>query len=136
MQRREAQKMRSEAERCAHVSPTKLKERDRWLLELDGGRYVRGEGHYNDKCYFIAAARAAIRAGKRRVKYCRKPRNTSRTSSYSSTKVTHKQQKRNSEGPDVPSVVTVRNVRRKKHVVSGASRMASLKSNRRYLPSN
>ena len=71
LRRREAQKMRSEAEHFAHMNPMDLKEQDRWLLELDGGKYIKGDGHYIDKCYFIAAARAAIRAGSRRVKYKR-----------------------------------------------------------------
>ena len=38
------------------------------MLELDGGRYAKGDAHYNDMCYYIAASRAAIHAGKRTVK--------------------------------------------------------------------
>ena len=74
LRRREAQKMRSEAERFAHMNPMELKEHDRWLLELDGEKHIRGEGHHIDKCYFIAAARAAICVGNRRVKYSRQHR--------------------------------------------------------------
>ena len=60
LRRREAQNMRSEAECFAHMNPMDLKEQDCWLLELDGEKYIRGDGHYIDKCYYIAAARAAI----------------------------------------------------------------------------
>ena len=132
LRRREAQKLRSEAERFAHMNPMDLKEQDRWLLELDGGKYIKGDGRYIDKCYVIVAARAAIRVGSRRVKY-RRHKNTDRKK-YSSASATRRQQKRASDDFKVPSVVTVRNVRRKKQVVSGASRMANLKSNKSYLP--
>ena len=124
--------MRSEAERFAHMNPMDLKEQDRWLLELDGSKYIKGDGHYIDKCYYIAAARAAIRAGSRRVNY-RRRKKTDRNK-YSCADNTQRQQKRASEDFEVPPVVTVRNTRRKKHVVSVASRMANLKSNKSYLP--
>ena len=71
LRRREAQKTRSEAALFAQTNPMELKEQDRWLLELNGGKYARGNVHYNDICYFIAASRAAIRAGKKVVKRLR-----------------------------------------------------------------
>ena len=125
--------MRSEAERFAHMNPMDLKDQNRWLFELDGKKYIRGDGHYIDKCYFIAKVRAAIRVGNRRVKYRRRNRKSDR-SKHSRTDVTQRQQKRVSDDSEVPSVVTVRNIRRKKQVVSVASRMANLKSNKSYLP--
>ena len=78
--------MSYEAERFVHMNPMELKERDRWLLELDGDKYIRGDGHYNDKCYFIAAARAAIRAGKSRVKYRTQPRRSSNKKALGKTR--------------------------------------------------
>ena len=100
-------------------------------MELDGDKYVRGDGHYNDKCYFIAAARAAIRAGKRRVKYRKQPRKS--TKKASGRDVAQRYLKRRFDESDLSSDVTVRNVRRNSQVVSVAFRMAMLKSNKSYL---
>ena len=133
LRRREAQKMRSEAENFAHMDPMGLKKQDRWLLELDGEKYVRGDGHHIDKCYYIAAARAAIQAGKRKVKYRRQQR-SSLHCRRTSTEDKRRDQKRRSECVEAQSDAVGRFVRRKKHMVSEAHRMTRLKSNRSYLP--
>ena len=101
-------------------------------MELDGEKYVRGDGHSNDKCYFIAAARAAIRAGKRRVKYRKQTRKSTKKVSGKNNAQRH--QKRRHEETDLSTGVTVRHVRRKSQVVSVAFRMAMLKSNKSFLP--
>ena len=125
--------MRSEAEMFAHMDPMGLKKQDRWLLELDGEKYVRGEGHHIDKCYYIAAARAAIQAGKRKVKYRRQQR-SSLHCRRASTEDKRRDQKRRSDCVEAQSDTVGRFVKRKKHMVSEAHRMARLKSNRSYLP--
>ena len=125
--------MRSEAESFAHMNSMGLKEQDCWLLELDGEKYVRGDGHHIDKCYYIAAARAAIQAGKRRVKY-RRQQSSALHCRRASTDDERRDQKRRSDWVEAQSDVAGRNVKRKRHMVSEAHRMAGLKSNRSYLP--
>ena len=67
MKLREMEKMREEAINFAQTDPPKLKSESRLLLELEEDKYVTGEKDYVDKCYFIAATRAALCAGKRKI---------------------------------------------------------------------
>ena len=124
--------MRAEAVAFAQTNPMDLRDQDRWLLELDGEKHVKGDCHHNDMCYYIAATRVAIRAGKRAVK---RPSSAKTTLKKYVRKVgTRRQGKRRSEFVDQSSVVTVRCSRRKRRVVSGPSRIAQMRSNRSYLP--
>ena len=103
------------------------------MLELDGGRYARGDVHYNDMCYFIAASRAAIRASKRVVKCPSSIKKTSHKK-YVLKAGTQRQRKRCPESAERSGAITVRCTRRKRRVVSGQSRMTQMRSNRSYLP--
>ena len=67
MRTREMEKMREEAIAFSQTDPLNLKPESHFLLELDEDKYVTGENDYVDKCYFIAAARAALCAGKRKI---------------------------------------------------------------------
>ena len=64
---RELKKMREEAIRFAQTNPLELNSESRFLLELDVNKFITGESDYVDKCYYIAAARAAMKAGKRKI---------------------------------------------------------------------
>ena len=72
MRKKRMEEMRSESELLACVNPVALPEESRFLLELDGERYVRGDGHYHDKVYWLSAMRAAVAAGRRRSRIYRR----------------------------------------------------------------
>ena len=55
----------SEAEILACTNPMSLSEESRFLLEMDGDRYVRGDCNFHDKSYWLSAMRAAVSAGRR-----------------------------------------------------------------------
>ena len=69
--------MKCEAEVLACTNPLLLPEESRFLSGVDGDRYVRGEGCFHDKSYWLSAMRAAVAAGRRAVK----KRNASRRNS-------------------------------------------------------
>ena len=56
--------MRSEAEILACTDPMSLPEESRFLLEMGGDRYVKGDSNFHDKSYWLSAMRAAVCAGK------------------------------------------------------------------------
>ena len=59
--------MRKEAISFAQTNPLELNPESRFILELDEEKYITGETNYVDKCYYIVAARAAMKVGKRRT---------------------------------------------------------------------
>ena len=103
------------------------------MLELDGGRYAKGDAHYNDMCYYIAASRAAIHAGKRTVK---RTCSIKKTSHKKYERATNKRRKRERSFGTVKraGAVMVRGDRVKRRVLSGPARMAQMRSSRSYLP--
>ena len=62
------EQMKSEAELLACTDPCALPEESRFLLELDGERYIRGDGNFHDKAYWLMAMKAAVVAGRRRAR--------------------------------------------------------------------
>ena len=103
------------------------------MLELDGGRYAKGDAHYNDMCYYIAASRAAIRAGKRTVKRTGSTKKISHKE-YERATDKRRQRERSSETVKRAGAVMVRGGRVKRRLLSGPARMAQLRSNKSYLP--
>ena len=57
--------MRSEAEVLACTDPLSLPENCRFLLEMDGHRFIRGDCNFHDKSYWLSPMRAAVTAGTR-----------------------------------------------------------------------
>ena len=103
------------------------------MLELDGGRYAKGDAHYNDMCYYIAASRAAIQAGKRTVKRASSSKKTSHKK-YERATDKRRQRERRFGTAKRAGAVTVRAGRVKRRALSEPARMAQLRSNRSYLP--
>lgn len=69
---REIKKMREEAICFAQTNPLELNSESRFFLELDEEKYITCETDYVDKCYYIAAARATMKAGKRKINSVKK----------------------------------------------------------------
>ena len=55
LRRQKMEQMKSEAEILACTDPCALPEESRFLLELDGERYIRGDGNFHDKSYWLMA---------------------------------------------------------------------------------
>ena len=72
LRRQKMEQMRSEAETLACTDPCALPEESRFLLELDGERYIRGDGNFHDKSYWLMAMKAAVVAGRRKVRSYRR----------------------------------------------------------------
>ena len=68
LRKQSMERMRSEAEVLACTDPLSLPEDSRFLLEMDGDRYVRGDCNFHDKSYWLSAMRAAVAAGRRAVR--------------------------------------------------------------------
>ena len=71
LRRQKMEAMKSEAELLACSDPLTLPEESRFLLEMDGDRYVRGDCNFHDKAYWLSAMRAAVAAGRRVVRRAR-----------------------------------------------------------------
>ena len=140
MRKKKVEEMRSEAELLASVNPVALQEESRFLLELDGERYVRGEGHYHDKVYWLSAMRAAVVAGRRRSRIFR--RRTAWT--VAAAEMMRREASRNTRNRVMAAVsrdfgdmddypfITVSSGQGKRRVVSEEVRMASIKWNKRF----
>ena len=133
--------MRSEAEILASTDPTALPEESRFLLELDGDRYVKGDGNFHDKSYWLMAMKAAVVAGRRKSKAKKRRSRTSmvlersRAAALAATRARVAREIR-MDFADMNAFPFVASdaFRHKKTVVGVAARMAGLKSNKRYKP--
>ena len=66
------EQIRSEAEMLACTDPRALPEESRFLLELDGERYVKGDANFHDKVYWMMAMKTAVVAEKRNSRASRR----------------------------------------------------------------
>lgn len=148
LQLQEIKQMRSEAVRFSRRNPTELRPESRFLLELDEEQYVTGSSCYNDKCYFLSAARAAMCAGRRKA--ARGGRTAGSVGKRAATIMKKKfgkgfnklktnrqrvvKQVESECREDELPFVAVRCNERKRRVVSGPARMAMMRSNKSYKP--
>ena len=143
MRKKKMEEMRSEAEILACVNPVALPEESRFLLELDGGRYVRGEGHYHDKVHWLSAMRAAVAAGRRRARvFRRRSAGAAAAAEMMRREASRSVRNRvmNAVSRDFGDMegypfVAVSDGQGKRRVVSESARMATIKWNKRFKPS-
>ena len=135
------EQMRSEAEILACTDPCALPEESRFLLELDRERYVRGENNFHDKSYWLMAMKAAVIAGRRKVRCARKrvrsdrERERSRVASLAAVRarVIRDVRRDMAEMRHFP-FRTSETLLQGRTAVGEAVRMVGMKSNRRYKP--
>ena len=134
------EQMRSEAEILACTDPCALPEESRFLLELDGERYIRGSGNFHDKSYWLMAMKAAVVAGRRLARAPRRirsdrQRDRSRVAALAATqaRVTREVRRDLAEMRHFP-FRTSDALQQGKTVVGEAARMVGMRSNRRYKP--
>ena len=136
--------MRSEAEILACTDPMSLPEESRFLLEMDGDRYVKGDSNFHAKSYWLSAMRAAVCAGRRmgrvvRVERrsekvgCRLDRQRSERIRATRDGVTAQIEKDFANMENFP-FETFGNVQNKRVVVSDGTQMAMMRSNKRFKP--
>ena len=126
-----------EAEELACTNPVDLPEESIFLLEMDG---VKDSGKcmsYHDMNYWLGAMRAAIKAGERKASVRRRARKSvvalAKTRRPCTKKIDEQVARENEWVSDVPlECVTTKSGKRR--VVSGPSRMAAMRSNKRHKP--
>ena len=137
----EMDQIRSEAEILACIDPRALPKESRFLLELDGKRYVKGNDNFHDKAYWMMAMKAAVVAGRRNSRASRRRTKVSqelersRVAALAATKARIVREVRKDMAdlrayPFVSSDV----FRQYSAAVGEAAWMAKLRSNRRYKP--
>ena len=141
LRRTEMKSMIFEAEERACTNSVDLPEESRFLLEMDG---VKDSGKcltYHDMNYWLGAMRAAIKAGERKSsvrKRARKAVNKVKKALAKSrcpcTKRVDEQVQRENESVSDFPLERVRTKSGKSRVVSGPSRMAAMRSNKRFKP--
>ena len=135
--------MRSEAEVLACTNPLSLPEESRFLLEMDGDHYVRGDCNFHDKSYWLSAMRAAVTAGRRMARVVRKGRRTAKTIDV------YRQERIRSTREDVAAQIrrdfadmedfpfnAIGNTQGKRVVVSDDAQMEMMQSNKRFKQGN
>ena len=136
--------MRSEAEILACMDPMSLPEESRFLLEMDGDRYVKGDCNFYDKSYWLSAMRAAVCAGRRMGRTarvarrnkkvgCRLERQRSERIRATRDDVTAQIKKDFTNMEDFP-FETFGNVQNKRVVSSDGTQMAMVRFNKRFKP--
>ena len=133
--------MKSEAELLACTDPSAFHEEIIFLLELNGERYIRVDGNFHDKSYWLMAMKAAVVAGRRKARCARKrtksdrERERSRIAALAATRarITREVRRDLAEMSHFP-FRTSEALQQGKTVVGEAARMAERKSNRRYKP--
>ena len=138
LRRQKMEQMRSEAEILACTDPCALPEESRFLLELDGDRYIKGDSNFHDKSYWIMAMKAAVVAGRRKVKFTKRKtrsdreRELSRVAAMAATRarVTREVRRDLAEINHFP-FRTSEAFQQDRTVVGEAARVAELRSNRR-----
>ena len=141
LRRQKMEQMRSEAEMLACTDPCALPEESRFLLELDGERYIRGDENFHDKSYWLMAMKAAVVAGRRKAKSAKRKtrsdreRELSRVAAMAATRarVTREVRRDLAEMNHFP-FRTSEAFQQDRTVVGEAARVAELRSNRRYKP--
>ena len=138
------EEMQSEAEILACTNPRSLPEDSRFLLEMDGDRYVRGNCNFHDKSYWLSAMRAAVSAGRRigrRVRVVRRSKkaghkmdiNRNKMMRATREKVTAKIKEDFANMEKFP-FETFGKETNKRVVSSDGTQMAIMRSNKRYRP--
>ena len=133
--------MKSEAEVLACTNPLSLPEGSRFLLEMDGDRYVRGDCNFHDKSYWLSAMRAAVSAGRRMARVVRRRRRTATAVEV------YRQERIRSTREDVAAQIrrefadmedfpfnAIGNDQGKRVVVSDGTQMEMMRSNKRFKP--
>jgi len=141
LRRQKMEAMKSEAEVLAFTNPLSLPEESRFLLEMDGDRYVRGDCNFHDKSYWLSAMRAAVSAGRRMARVVRRRRRTAtamdvyRQERIRSTRVVFAAQIRRefAEMENFP-FNAIGNDQGKRVVVSDDIQMEMMRSNKRFKP--
>ena len=139
--------MREEAVRFSRTNPKDLPKESRFLLELDEDRFVTGDDWHTDKCYFLAAARAAMCAGRRRNSVSEEKigegmrRTVKETTRKPNRRFVGMRQfgtldakRKRKEVDKVPPFVAVRMNGSKRRVISGCIMAAMMRLNKRYKP--
>ena len=135
------EEMKSEAELLACTNPLSIPEHSRFLLEMDGDRYVRGDSNYHDKSYWLSAMRAAVCAGRRMARVVRRRKRNGhamdvhRKKMIRSTRVSVAAQieKDFADMEDFPFNTTSK-VQGKRVVVSDGTQMEMMRFNKRFKP--
>lgn len=141
LRKQKMEQMKSEAEMLACTDPCAFPKESRFLLELDDERYIRGDGNFHDKSYWLIAMKAAVVAGRRKARGVRRrtrtdrERNRSRVATLAATqaRVTREVRKDLADMGQFPFRVSEAFQQGRK-VVGEAARMAERRSNRRYKP--
>ena len=141
LRRQEMEAMKSEAEVLACTNPLSLPEESRFLLEMDGDRYVRGDCNFHDKSYWLSAMRAAVTAGRRMARVVRRRRRTVTAMEM------YRQERIRSTREDVAAQIrrefadmgnfpfnAIGNDQGKRVVVSDGTQMEMMRSNKRFKP--
>ena len=126
-----------DAEKLACTNPVDLPKESRFLLEMDG---VKDSGKcmsYHDMNYWLGAMRAAIKAGERKSSVRKRARKAVRALAKircpCTKRIDEQVMRENESVSDVP-LECVRTKSGKSRVVSGPSRMAAMRSNKRFKP--
>ena len=135
------EQMRSKVENLACTDPSALPEESRFLLELDGERYVKGDANFRDNVYWMMAMKAAVVAGRRNSRASRRRSRMSqelersRVAALAATKARIvREVRRDMEDLRVFPFVTSDVFRQYRTVVGEDARVAQMRSNRRYNP--
>ena len=110
-------------------------------MELDGDRYISGDGNFHDKSYWLMAMKAAVVAGRRKARFARKrtksdqERERSRIAVLAATRARIAKEIRGdfAEMRHFP-FRTSEGLQQGRTVVGEAARMVGMRSNRRYKP--
>ena len=127
--------MRFEAEELACTNPVDLPKESRFLLEMDGISDSSKCLSYHDMNYWLGAMRAAIKAGERKSSVRKRARKVvmalAKTRRPCTKRIDDQVMRENESVSDVP-LECVRTKSGKSRVVSGPSRMAAMRSNKRF----
>ena len=137
LRRKEMKSMIFEAEELAVTSPVNLPKESRFLLEMDGVNDSIKCLSYHDMNYWLGAMRAAIKAGVRKASGRRRAKKAvvalAKTRRPCTKSIDEQVRRENESVSDVP-LECVRTKSGKSRVVSGPSRMAAMRSNKRFKP--
>ena len=141
LRKQRLEQIRHEAEVLACTDPRALPEESRFLLEMDGERYVKGDNNFYDKVYWMMAMKAAVAAGRRNSKASRRKAKVrqelerSRLASLAATKArVVREVRRDMADMGVYPFVVSDAFKQYRKVAGEAARMAGMRSNWRYKP--